>query len=108
MRILKKYHPLFINVHFNHPDEITDEARRALNMLADAGNAPRIGWKPRHGTPYINSIAVDQQPRFPGDLAHALRRAVLAPFLPVAARERYVMIITTSVPTHVFDISSIH
>lgn len=37
VRILKKYHPLFINVHFNHPDEITDEARRALNMLADAG-----------------------------------------------------------------------
>jgi len=35
--ILKKYHPLYMNVHFNHPDEITPEAARALNLLADAG-----------------------------------------------------------------------
>ena len=37
VRVLKKYHPLYMNVHFNHPDELTDEARRALGMLADAG-----------------------------------------------------------------------
>lgn len=37
VRILKKHHPLFVNVHFNHPDEITPQARRALNLLADAG-----------------------------------------------------------------------
>jgi lysine 2,3-aminomutase len=37
VRTLKQYHPLFMNVHFNHPDEITPESRRALNMLADAG-----------------------------------------------------------------------
>jgi len=35
--MLKKYHPLYMNVHFNHPDEITPESSRALNMLADAG-----------------------------------------------------------------------
>jgi lysine 2,3-aminomutase len=35
--MLKKYHPLYVNVHFNHPDEITEEAARALNLLADAG-----------------------------------------------------------------------
>lgn len=35
--MLRKYHPLYMNVHFNHPDEITPEAARALNMLADAG-----------------------------------------------------------------------
>jgi lysine 2,3-aminomutase len=35
--MLKKYHPLYINVHFNHPDEITLESARALNRLADAG-----------------------------------------------------------------------
>jgi len=34
---LKKYHPLYVNVHFNHPDEITPEAERALALLADAG-----------------------------------------------------------------------
>ncbi|HOT95990.1 MAG TPA: KamA family radical SAM protein [bacterium] len=37
VNMLKKYHPLFINVHFNHPDEITEESARALNLLADAG-----------------------------------------------------------------------
>lgn len=35
--MLKRYHPLFMNVHFNHPHEITPEARRALKLLADAG-----------------------------------------------------------------------
>src|SRR5438132_13138193 len=35
--ILKQYHPLYINTHFNHPDELTSAAVRALGMLADAG-----------------------------------------------------------------------
>ena len=35
--ILKKYHPLYMNVHFNHPDEITTESSRALIRLANAG-----------------------------------------------------------------------
>lgn len=35
--ILKQYHPFFINTHFNHPDELTPAAVRALGMLADAG-----------------------------------------------------------------------
>lgn len=35
--ILKKYHPLYINTHFNHPAEITEEAGTACGMLADAG-----------------------------------------------------------------------
>ncbi|MHB1285926.1 MAG: KamA family radical SAM protein [Leptospirales bacterium] len=35
--MLKKYHPLFMNLHFNHPDEITPEASLACNRLADAG-----------------------------------------------------------------------
>ncbi|MGH8361157.1 MAG: pyruvate dehydrogenase (acetyl-transferring), homodimeric type, partial [Pseudomonas sp.] len=50
-------------------------AREILDMLADAGGAPHIAWKPRHGTPYINSIAVEQQPPFPGDLATEERLA---------------------------------
>ncbi|HYS43155.1 MAG TPA: KamA family radical SAM protein [Geobacteraceae bacterium] len=36
-RMLKRYQPLFINTHFNHPLEITAESRRACSMLADAG-----------------------------------------------------------------------
>lgn len=35
--ILKKYHPLWVNTHFNHPKEITPEASKACAMLADAG-----------------------------------------------------------------------
>lgn len=35
--ILKKYHPVWINTHFNHPKELTPEAKRACEMLADAG-----------------------------------------------------------------------
>jgi len=35
--ILKRYHPLYINTHFNHPDELTPAAVQALGRLADAG-----------------------------------------------------------------------
>jgi lysine 2,3-aminomutase len=34
---LKKHHPLFMSVHFNHPKEITPEVRNACAMLAEAG-----------------------------------------------------------------------
>jgi lysine 2,3-aminomutase len=35
--ILQQYHPIFVNTHFNHPDEITNEAALACAVLADAG-----------------------------------------------------------------------
>ncbi|MDD5012113.1 MAG: KamA family radical SAM protein [Candidatus Nanoarchaeia archaeon] len=35
--VLKKYHPIYLNTHFNHPNEITTESKRACGMLADAG-----------------------------------------------------------------------
>ena len=35
--ILKRYHPLFISLHFSHPAEITDECAKACNKLADGG-----------------------------------------------------------------------
>ena len=35
--MLKKFHPLYINTHFNHPAELTSEAARACTLLADAG-----------------------------------------------------------------------
>jgi len=35
--MLKKYHPLFMNIQFNHPGELTKEAVKACEMLADAG-----------------------------------------------------------------------
>ena len=35
--MIKKYHPVFIMSHFNHPSEITQETAKALNILADGG-----------------------------------------------------------------------
>lgn len=35
--MLRKYHPLWINTHFNHPNELTAEASEACRRLADAG-----------------------------------------------------------------------
>jgi len=35
--MLRKYHPLFISIHSNHPRELTTEVRDALGRLADAG-----------------------------------------------------------------------
>ncbi|MBN1132081.1 MAG: lysine 2,3-aminomutase [Bacteroidales bacterium] len=37
VKVLKKYHPLWINTHFNHPREITQSSREALAKLADGG-----------------------------------------------------------------------
>ncbi len=35
--MLKKYHPVWLNTHFNHPNEVTPESSRACEMLANAG-----------------------------------------------------------------------
>jgi lysine 2,3-aminomutase len=35
--MLRKYHPMWLNTHFNHPKEVTPESSRACAMLADAG-----------------------------------------------------------------------
>ena len=37
INVLRKYHPLFLSLHFSHPAEITDECSKACTMLADGG-----------------------------------------------------------------------
>lgn len=37
VNMLKKYHPIWLNTHFNHPKEITKESMEACRKLADAG-----------------------------------------------------------------------
>ncbi|MDL2330905.1 lysine 2,3-aminomutase [Odoribacter sp. OttesenSCG-928-A06] len=37
VNMLKKYHPVWLNTHFNHPNEITKEASEACARLANAG-----------------------------------------------------------------------
>ncbi len=36
-RMLSRFHPLYMNLHFNHPREITPESSEACRLLADAG-----------------------------------------------------------------------
>jgi lysine 2,3-aminomutase len=36
-KMLKKFHPLFISIHFTHPDEFTEETKQACIRLANAG-----------------------------------------------------------------------
>jgi len=36
-KMLKRYHPLWISIHFTHPDELTPESSQACERLADAG-----------------------------------------------------------------------
>ena len=52
-------------------------ARFVLDALARQARAQRVGWQPELCTPYQNTIAVDEQPVFPGDLAIEERLASL-------------------------------
>lgn len=37
VNMIKKYHPIWINTHFNHPNEITKESKEACEKMANAG-----------------------------------------------------------------------
>lgn len=37
VKMLKKFHPLWMSIHFTHPDELTPEVIEACTRLADAG-----------------------------------------------------------------------
>ncbi|HHV04300.1 MAG: lysine 2,3-aminomutase [Bacteroidales bacterium] len=37
MEMLRKYHPIWINTHFNHPNEVTPTSKAACERMADAG-----------------------------------------------------------------------
>ncbi|HQQ70927.1 MAG TPA: pyruvate dehydrogenase (acetyl-transferring), homodimeric type, partial [Alicycliphilus sp.] len=54
-----------------------ERARFILDELARAAHARQVGWRPELNTPYVNSIAAQHQPTFPGDLAVEERLASL-------------------------------
>ena len=54
-----------------------ERARQMLAELAQQARVQRIGWQPELATPYLNTIGVDEQPVFPGDLAMEERLASL-------------------------------
>ena len=70
-----------------------ERARFMLDELARQARTQRVGWQPELATPYINTIGVDQQPVFPGDLAIEERLASLmrwnALAMVVRANEAY-------------------
>lgn len=70
--VIRKYHPVYINVHFDHPDELTPEAVRALGMLADAG-APL-------GSQTVLLKGVNDDPTVMKELMQRLVRARVRPY----------------------------
>jgi len=70
--ILKKYHPLWINTHFNHPREITESAREALARLANGGFPL--------GNQSVLLADVNDCPRIMKSLLHKLVRNRVRPY----------------------------
>ena len=46
---IKKFHPVFVNVHFNHPDELTPATRTALGDARRCRLSPRQPDRPPEG-----------------------------------------------------------
>jgi lysine 2,3-aminomutase len=71
-RMLKKFHPLFLSVHANHPRELTTEVREALERLAD------------HGVPMGNQSVllrgVNDDPEIMKSLMHKLLMCRVRPY----------------------------
>ena len=49
--------------------ETPERARLILAELVHLARTQQIGWQPQLNTPYVNTVAVQNQPVFPGDLA---------------------------------------
>jgi len=63
VRMLKKFHPLMISIHFTHPKEITDAVKRACNELADGGiplGSQTVLLKGINDKPYIMKKLVQE------------------------------------------------
>ena len=70
--MLKRYHPIWMNIHFNHPKEITPEVGAALGRLADAG-IPL-------GSQTVLLAGVNDCPNVIMALAHKLTRHRVRPY----------------------------
>jgi lysine 2,3-aminomutase len=72
VNMLKKYHPIWLNTHFNHPREMTKTAAEALAKLADAG-IPL-------GNQSVLLRGVNDCPHIMRDLVHALVKNRVRPY----------------------------
>ena len=72
VNMLKKYHPIWLNTHFNHPKEMTPDASEALRKLADAG-IPL-------GNQSVLCRGVNDCPHIMRDLVHCLVKNRVRPY----------------------------
>ncbi len=72
VRMLKRHHPIWVSLHFTHPDECTPEASRACQRLADAGIP--LGSQ----TVLLNRI--NDSVQVMADLVHNLMRMRVRPY----------------------------
>jgi lysine 2,3-aminomutase len=70
--MLKKYHPIFLNTHFNHPRELTPEAKAACERLANAGVPV--------GCQTVLMKGVNDDPEIIKELMHKLLMARVRPY----------------------------
>ncbi|MBI2874957.1 MAG: lysine 2,3-aminomutase [Firmicutes bacterium] len=70
--MLRRYHPIWVNTHFNHPREVTAEAREACERLADAG-IPL-------GNQSVLLKGVNDSPQVMRELVHLLVRMRVRPY----------------------------
>ena len=71
-KILKRYHPLWMSLHFTHPDELTPEVAEACGRLADAG-IPL-------GSQTVLLKDVNDDPLVMRDLVHGLLKIRVRPY----------------------------
>ena len=72
VNMLKKYHPIYLNTHFNHPDEITPETERAAQLLADAGIPV--------GNQSVLLKGINDNPKTMRELVHGLLKMRVKPY----------------------------
>lgn len=72
VNMIKKYHPIWLNTHFNHPKEVTPEAIEACRKMADAG-IPL-------GNQSVLLRGVNDCPHIMRDLVHALVKSRVRPY----------------------------
>ncbi len=70
--VLKKHHPLWVNMQFNHPKEMTESARVAVAKLADAG-IPL-------GNQSVLLAGINDCPRIMKELVHQLVKNRIRPY----------------------------
>lgn len=70
--MVQKYHPIFMNTHFNHPDELTPAAVAALDRLSRAGISL--------GCQTVLLKGVNDDPKIMMKLMHELLKARVRPY----------------------------